>query len=176
MKIRLITTAVFAALLAGSATSPATAAPIIECDRADSNHPNFYETTTAPEAERDYTEFFFLSCNVSPTQAGVSNINITLGSIWMDKGQRMSGATHGGTSQHRYEEMGWAVEGKPTLKPYAEVYLVGTFTYGSVPGCGRVSDLVVRCYWEGPSKRLENRRGPSSAMLQEPVDLVIPGV
>lgn len=171
-KSRLLGLAVTGTLVGSVVTAvPVRAASIIECQPVF-GAPSLNAIENDPS--RNARTYYYHSCNVDPGANGVVTMYEVTGLI-RESGQGNQYVRESDRPQQSVAfNKDWVVP-EGIYRPFAALYLSGTFTYGSVGGCGRLfsGSNTVRCEWLGIAKYVP--KAPYEAFLLQDLPF-IPGI
>lgn len=129
--------------------SPASASSIITCTRGTAPQ------ISGPSSPGTHTENGYFTCNVNPMTNGVTSMTQNLAAQYTGTEWPCTTFPINLSTAYQQQSAAWTASGNldcyGTYRPTETLTLNGTFTYGSVAGCGRTSSTQVQCSWVGPT-------------------------
>jgi len=130
-------------------SSPAAASSIITCTRGTAPQ------ISGPSYPGNHTENGYFTCNVNPMANGVTSMTQNLAARYTGTDWPCTTYPINHTTSYQQQSAAWTAVGNldcyGTYEPTETLVLNGTFSFGSVPGCGRTSATRVQCTWTGPT-------------------------
>ncbi len=145
---RLAVVTAAAAVMAGCMTAPAHAVTYLTCN-AVNGAPSMRVLGTGRARV-----YYYHQCNVDPLSVGVVDMRQSTGVIRQWDGYEsvhIAGARNQQSAAY-YQDWNFGGDSGTTWIPVNRLAIYGNFTYGSVPGCGRVDSQTVVCEWHGQPK------------------------